>query len=227
MSPRITVVVATGNRGKLRELSAIFADLPIELVPMTEVLPAPIHIVEDGVTFEENARKKGSIVANATMLLTLADDSGLEVDALGGRPGVRSARFAHEKATDAENNAALLEALQEVDDDARTARFRCVLALFDPWAAPGESPVLADGTCEGVIAREGRGAGGFGYDPLFLVKELGNRSMAELSDDEKNAVSHRGRAAKNLLPKMRSIVLARLDDVERVSRRRPSIHVDR
>ena len=222
MTPtRITIVVATGNQGKLRELRAIVAHLPVELVAMNEVLPKPLHIVEDGATFEANARKKGEAVASATMSLTLADDSGLEVDALGGRPGVRSARFAHEKATDAENNAALLSALGEVDDPQRTARFRCVLALFDPWAVPGASPIFADGTCEGRIAREGQGTGGFGYDPLFLVSECDDRAMAELDDAEKNRVSHRGRAANALLPKLVEIVEARMHDVERVSQRRP------
>ena len=218
---KITIVVATGNHGKLRELRAIFAHLPVELVAMNDALPRPLHIVEDGATFEANARKKGEAVASATTLLTLADDSGLEVDALGGRPGVRSARFAHEKATDAENNAALLSALAEVDDPQRTARFRCVLALFDPWAPEGASPIFAEGACEGRIAREGRGTGGFGYDPLFLVDECDGRAMAELADDEKNRVSHRGRAAIALLPKLAAIVEERLGDVERVSQRTP------
>ena len=222
MTPtRITIVVASENQGKLRELRGIFAHLPVELVAMNEVLARPLHVVEDGATFEANARKKGEAASAATMSLTLADDSGLEVDALSGRPGVRSARFAHERATDAENNAALLAALGEVDEPNRGARFRCVLALFDPWAAAGESPLFAEGSCEGRIARDGRGGGGFGYDPLFLVTECGGRAMAELSDDEKNRVSHRGRAAIALLPRLARIVEARLDDVERVSQRRP------
>jgi XTP/dITP diphosphohydrolase len=195
----------------------------VNLVSIADVLsPAP-HIVEDGATFEANAEIKGRAIAEATMMLTLADDSGLEVDALGGRPGVRSARFAGEKATDAENNAALLAAMSEIEEGARTARFRCVLALLDPWAEAGSAPIFAEGSCEGRIAREGRGAGGFGYDPLFLVAEAGGRAMAELADDEKNALSHRGRAAKALLPKLAAIVEARVLDVERVGQRRPSI----
>jgi XTP/dITP diphosphohydrolase len=222
MGSRITLVLATNNAHKLRELRAILSGLPLDVVPTSAVLKEPFHVVEDGATFEENALKKARAVAAQTMLLTLADDSGLEVDALGGRPGVRSARFAHEKATDAENNAALLKALQEVDDAHRTARFRCVLAVVDPWA-PKQDPILAEGTCEGVIAREGRGGGGFGYDPLFLVTERDLRTMAELSDDEKNQVSHRGRATAALLPKLRDLVLKRIDDVERVSSSRPSI----
>lgn len=223
MSSKITLVVATSNKGKLREFVSIFSSLPVQVVPLADVVASAPSIVEDGQTFEENAKKKGSFVAGLTMMLTLADDSGLEVDALGGRPGVRSARFAGEHATDAENNAALLDALSEIDEESRTARFRCVLSLHDPWAAPGESPIVAEGSCEGRIAREGRGTGGFGYDPLFLVTEMGSRAMAELTDAEKNAVSHRGRAAKALLPQLSRLVTERLEDVERISRRRPSI----
>ena len=222
-SSKITLVVATSNRGKLREFVSIFASLPIDVVPLSAVLPSAPQVVEDGVTFEENAKKKGAFVAGLTTMLTLADDSGLEVDALGGRPGVRSARFAGEHATDADNNAALLDALTDVHEDARTARFRCVLSLHDPWSSPGQTPIIAEGACEGRIAREGKGAGGFGYDPLFLVAEKGFRTMAELTDAEKNEVSHRGRAAQALLPELSRIVKERLEDVERISRRRPSI----
>lgn len=223
MSSKITLVVATANKGKLREFSSIFAELPVQIVPVAEIVPSAPSVVEDGVTFEQNAKKKGAFASGLTMMLTLADDSGLEVDALGGRPGVRSARFAGEHATDAENNAALLDALSEVDEDARTARFRCVLSLHDPWAPPDQPPILAEGACEGRIAREGRGTGGFGYDPLFLVTEKGGRAMAELSDAEKNEVSHRGRAARALLPHLSRVVTQRLLDVERISRRRPSL----
>lgn len=223
MSSKITLVVATSNKGKLREFVSIFASLPVDVVPLSAVISSAPSVVEDGVTFEENARKKGAFVAGLTTMLTLADDSGLEVDALGGRPGVRSARFAGEHATDAENNAALLDALSDVDEDARTARFRCVLSLHDPWAMPGQSPIVAEGSCEGRVAREGKGTGGFGYDPLFLVAEKEFRTMAELTDAEKNEVSHRGRAAKALLPHLARLVTERLEDVERISRRRPSM----
>jgi XTP/dITP diphosphohydrolase len=138
------------------------------------------------------------------MMLTIADDSGLEVDALGGAPGVRSARFAGERATDAENNAALLAALDSLDTDPtglRTggsypARFRCVLALVDPFVKDGE-PIVVDGVCEGTITRTPRGSGGFGYDPLFLVEGT-DKTMAELGEDEKNRISHRGRAFDKL-----------------------------
>ena len=136
---------------------------------------------------------------------------------------MRSARFAHERATDAENNAALLAALADVDGAGRRARFRCVLALFDPFAPPARSPLFVEGRCEGVIAREGRGGGGFGYDPLFLVDGFDGRAMAELGDGDKDAVSHRGRAVRALLPLLREVVIARLHDVERVSDVRPSL----
>ncbi len=220
---RITVVVATKNQHKVRELAALFAGLPVELVPMTEVVRSSFNVIEDGATFEENARKKARLVCEESMMVTLADDSGLEVDALGGRPGVRSARFAHEKATDAENNAALLSALEEFQDPQRTARFRCVLCLYDPWQRRGADPIVAEGACEGRIAAGPRGSGGFGYDPLFLVTDQGGRAMAELSDAEKNAVSHRGRAAARIAPHLDELVRAHLGDVERISGRRPSI----
>ena len=129
---------------------------------------------------------------------------------------MRSARFAHERATDAENNAALLRELEEIEDVGRRARFRCVLALASPWDP--EHVEIAEGTCEGLIARAPRGSGGFGYDPLFIVPELGGRAMAEISDHEKNEVSHRARAARSMRDKLREMLDARLVEVERVSR---------
>ncbi len=133
MSELLTVVLATSNVGKVAELRALLADLPIQWVGIGDVLGDKLAISEDGVTFEENATIKARAVCAATRLVALADDSGLEVDALGGRPGVRSARFASERATDAENNAALLRELEDVEERARSARFRCVLALVDPF----------------------------------------------------------------------------------------------
>src|SRR4051812_12490214 len=196
MHELLTIVLATTNHGKLLELRALLGDLPIQFLSVTEALGEPLSVVEDGVTFEDNALIKARAVAQATRTLALADDSGLEVDALGGRPGVRSARFAHERATDAENNAELLRQLSEVEEGARSARFRCILALVDPWHA-SEIHVAA-GSCEGSIARAPRGGGGFGYDPLFLVEGHQGKSMAELSEDEKNRVSHRGHAVQAL-----------------------------
>ncbi len=209
MTTPITLVVASTNRGKLAELRELLAALPVTVVPAAELLgDAMPHVEETGATFEENATLKARAIADACVHLTLADDSGLEVDALEGRPGVRSARFAHARATDAENNAALLSALADIDEAHRTARFRCVLALVDPWAAEGAEPLFADGRCEGSIALEPRGSGGFGYDPLFVLAGSG-RTMAELGDAEKNDVSHRARAIAALVPRLRALLARR------------------
>jgi XTP/dITP diphosphohydrolase len=215
MQELLTIVLATSNHGKLVELRALLADLPVQLRSAAEVLGEQPSIVEDGATFEANALIKARAIARATRAIALADDSGLEVDALGGRPGVRSARFAHERATDAENNAALLRELSEIEEGARSARFRCVLALVDPWH---EADVhIAEGSCEGSIARAPRGNGGFGYDPLFLVSGQDGKAMAELSEAEKNQVSHRGRAVQALRTILLKLVNTRLDEAERIT----------
>jgi XTP/dITP diphosphohydrolase len=198
------LVVATQNRGKLDELRALLSGLGVQVLSTQDVTKREIVVVEDGDTFETNAKKKAQTVSTATLMLTIADDSGLEVDALGGAPGVRSARFAGERATDAENNAALLAALDTLDADPDgtraseifKARFRCVLALVDPFVKDGE-PIVVEGTCEGAITRTPRGSGGFGYDPLFLVDGT-DKTMAELGEEEKNRISHRGRAFAKL-----------------------------
>jgi len=195
-APRLSILVASTNRGKLAELGQLFADLPIDLLPLSTVLPDLPPIIEDGATFEDNALIKGRTGAEAAMMVTLAEDAGLEVDALGGRPGVRSARFAKEGATDSENNALLLAALEEVDDEHRTARFRCVLVLIDPWNET-EPEVICEGSCEGMIARQARGAGGFGYDPVF-IPDGEERTVGELGDAWKARNSHRARAARAL-----------------------------
>jgi XTP/dITP diphosphohydrolase len=201
---RRTVVVATSNKGKMQELRALLADLPIDLVAIADAFPTRIDVVEDGKTFEENAIKKARAIAAATALPTLADDSGLEVDALRGAPGVYSARYSGEGATDAKNNVKLLAELDALDAHGpRAARFRCVLALVDPHA-PDAPPLLASGSCEGRIAPAPRGNAGFGYDPIFVVTELpGDRTMAELTDPEKNALSHRARAVEALRPALK------------------------
>jgi XTP/dITP diphosphohydrolase len=209
-----SLVIATQNRGKLDELRHLLEGIDVEVLALRDVSRREITIVEDGETFEANAIKKAREVAAATMMLTLADDSGLEVEALGGAPGVRSARFAGERATDAENNAALLAALDELTaDDAGgrsadyKARFRCVLALIDPFVRDGE-PHVVEGTCSGKITRTPRGSGGFGYDPLFLVEGT-DKTMAELSEDEKNRISHRARAAQKLRLVLEKTIAAR------------------
>jgi XTP/dITP diphosphohydrolase len=217
-----TLVVATTNRGKLEELRALLAGQPIRVQAVTEILRHPPLVLEDGATFADNAIKKARAVANATMMLSLADDSGLEVDALDGRPGVRSARFAHDRATDAENNAALLAALSGLADPITgdgsgggfRARFRCVLALVDPFIGGGE-PTTVEGVCEGAVTRAPRGSGGFGYDPLFVVAGT-DKTMAELVQHEKNRLSHRARAFAALLPALERVLRERADQVARV-----------
>jgi XTP/dITP diphosphohydrolase len=216
MAGLLSVVLATSNEGKLVELRSLFGDLPLELLGLHAVVGEQPAVTEYGSTLEENAIIKARAACAVTGLYALADDSGLEVEALGGRPGVRSARFAHERATDAENNAALLRELEEIDDVGRRGRFRCVLALASPWDP--EHVEIAEGTCEGLIARAPRGSGGFGYDPLFIVPELAGRAMAEMSDVEKNEVSHRARAARAMRDKLKKMLDARLVEVERVSR---------
>ncbi|MDH5490779.1 MAG: RdgB/HAM1 family non-canonical purine NTP pyrophosphatase [Myxococcales bacterium] len=196
--PAHRLVVATSNRGKLEELRRAFGAIEgLELISLAELPPVP-EIVEDADSFQGNARKKAQALAVATGLPALADDSGLEVDALEGAPGVRSARYAGPGATDAENNARLLEALRAVPEGARSARFRCHLALAD---AEGRVRLEAEGRCEGRIALESRGEGGFGYDPIFLLGE-GSRSMAELSPAEKGNLSHRAEASRRLAPRL-------------------------
>ena len=213
MASLLSIVIATTNEGKLNELRALLADLPVQLLSVKDVLGDAPSISEDGVTFDQNALAKARAICDATSLYALADDSGLEVDALDGRPGVRSARFAHERATDAENNAALLRELEEVADGARVARFRCVLALASPWSKDRIETV--EGSCEGLIARAPRGSAGFGYDPLFVVPELEGRVMAELTEEEKNGISHRARAVRALRPVLMRIIEERLREVER------------
>jgi XTP/dITP diphosphohydrolase len=212
MVDKLTLVLATSNEGKVSELRHLLADLRVEIVTVRDVLGHPLVVPEDGDTFEANAIQKAQAVCQATGLVSLADDSGLEVDALGGRPGVRSARFAHDRATDAENNAALLRELEDVES--RSARFRCVLALASPWS---ERVRVADGRCEGAIARTPRGSGGFGYDPLFVVDEGGGRAMAELSEDDKNLISHRGRAVRAMRPLLLELLDAQLADANRIA----------
>lgn len=191
------VVVASKNRGKIAEIAAKLALLPFTVLSVQDVgdIPEP---EETGRTFEENAELKARYYAARTGLPCLADDSGLEVDELDGRPGVYSARFAGEHATDAANNEKLLSLLASVPANRRTARFRCALAFVDP-----EGTLLtADGTCEGVILDQPRGRSGFGYDPLFYMPALG-KTLAEIELAEKNRISHRARALDRLVGQMR------------------------
>lgn len=187
------LVLATQNKGKIEEIRRLMEEFPeIQVLTAKELIRVP-EIVEDGKTFYENAYKKAMTLAEYTGKLTMADDSGLEVDALEGQPGVLSARFAGEQANDQANNEKLLKLLEGVPEEKRTARFKCVIVLAD-WE--GEV-ARAEGVCEGIIAKEPAGENGFGYDPLFLIPELG-RTMAQLSLEEKNRLSHRGQALEEM-----------------------------
>lgn len=191
---RRRLVLATRNPGKVREMQAFLADLGVEVLGL-EAFPDVPEVEEDGLTFVDNALKKARTVAVATGLPALADDSGLEVDALGGRPGVYSARFAGPRATDEENNARLLAEMDGVPPGLRGARYRAVVVVV----TPDGREALREGTCEGEILSAPRGTGGFGYDPLFRVPEL-DKTFAELAPEERRAVSHRFRALRALRP---------------------------
>jgi len=186
------LLLGTNNQGKLRELKSLLVDLPVELTTPAE---QGIKVVVDevGESLEENARLKATLLAAESQLLTLADDSGLEVDALGGEPGRLSARYAGENASDRERVDYLLARLKEVPWDRRTARFRCVLAL----STPDGNVELCSGECSGLIAVTPRGEYGFGYDPVFYLPGL-DKTMAELPLALKNQVSHRGQAARQV-----------------------------
>jgi XTP/dITP diphosphohydrolase len=193
--------MATRNGNKVRELQHLLRDLGVEVLSLADRPDLP-EVVEDGTTFAANAEKKARAVAAATGLPALADDSGLEVDALDGQPGVQSARYAGAGHDDRANNEKLLAALAGVAPDRRTARFRCAVALADPAGRLGDAVELREGSCEGVIIDAPRGEHGFGYDPLFLYPEL-HRTFAELTLDEKSRLSHRARAMAAMLPVLR------------------------
>ena len=189
----IAIVLATGNPGKLRELEALLGELPLTLVRASS-LGIDVEAVESGSSYAENARIKAVAYARASGMWSLADDTGLEVDPLGGAPGLRSARLVGVSATDADRRNRLLQLLAP-HPRPWLARFRCIVALSDP----GGQVELAEGICEGEILPEERGDMGFGYDPIFLVANS-DRTMAELSLAEKNRLSHRAQAVRNLLP---------------------------
>jgi XTP/dITP diphosphohydrolase len=191
-----TLLLATKNAGKIREFRALFWDLPKLIVKAADEVASP-DVAEDGRTFEENATKKAREIAVATGHLVLADDSGLEVEALGGRPGVYSARYAGRHGDDDANNDKLLLELAGVADEKRGARYRVVLALADPAGPLGEDVHVEHGVCEGVILRVRRGNNGFGYDPVFAPKGH-EKTMAELSPEDKNLISHRSEAAAKM-----------------------------
>jgi len=193
------LLVATGNAGKLKEIRALLQDCDIEIIGLDQ-LDNPPEVVEDGETFTENACKKAREMAAFSGMLTLADDSGLAVDALAGAPGVHSARYAGEQGADEENNRKLLKEMSGVADPDRKAAFHCVMAL----AWPDGRCQTFDGKISGVLLHEKRGSGGFGYDPLFLVPEYG-KTTAELPFEIKNRISHRGAALRQVVPILKEL----------------------
>ena len=187
------LVIATSNQHKLKEFKAILKGFPLTILSLKDFPDIPA-VVEDGKSFYENAIKKALTVARHTDKITVADDSGIEVDALDGKPGVYSARFAGEDATDEANNTKLLKELEGVSSDKRGACFTCVLVIAQP---DGET-AFVEGACRGTIIHEARGEYGFGYDPLFLVPEY-DKTFSEITPEEKNKISHRARALEKLL----------------------------
>ncbi|HET7395076.1 MAG TPA: XTP/dITP diphosphatase [Gammaproteobacteria bacterium] len=194
------VVLATGNPGKLRELVAMLVGSNIQVIPQTEFKVTEAE--ETGLTFVENAILKARNASRQTGLPAIADDSGLEVDALDGAPGIYSARYAGEHASDAENTGRLLSTLQAVPLERRSARFRCAMAFMRHASDP--APIICEGVWQGRILAAPRGDNGFGYDPVFLVTERGC-SAAELSSEEKNRLSHRGQALQKLVAALTQI----------------------
>ncbi len=194
------LVLATGNRHKVEEIREILKDLPVAVKPVSE-FPGVPDVVEDGATLRDNAVKKARSVALCLKQWTLADDTGLEVDALNGAPGVYSARWSGEGCSYDDNNRKLLDSLRGLPCEKRTARFRCVIALSDP---EGNTRAV-DGQIDGIIGGECRGGLGFGYDPLFVVPEQG-MTFAELPMDVKNGISHRGRALRKARELLKEIL---------------------
>lgn len=190
------ILVATKNAGKAKEFEAIFAQKGYQVTTLLDY-PEIEDVEETGKTFEENARLKAEVIANKLNRIVLADDSGLKVDALGGQPGVYSARFAGEMKSDAANNAKLLHELTDIEKEKRTAQFHCTLAL----ASPNKETLIVTGEVPGIIGTIPRGDNGFGYDPLFFVPEM-DKTMAELTSVEKNEISHRAMAIVELDSKL-------------------------
>ncbi len=196
------LLLATNNAGKLSELKELLAGVPFELISPAQI-GLKLDVAETGRTYAANARLKALAFATASGLMTLADDSGLEVEALGGAPGLYSARYAGDGATDEQRVAYLLSKMRGVPPDKRGARFRCIMAL----AWPSDEVKLRSGSCRGFITKEPIGINGFGYDPVFYFPKLG-KTMAELTAEVKNSISHRARAArrvKTLLQKLSGV----------------------
>jgi len=198
MSERLKIVVASRNAHKVAEIASLLGDLPVQLVTIDAVAP-DAELREDENTFEGNALAKAHQAARATGLVAIADDSGLEVDALGGEPGVWSARYAGLPSNDALNNEKLLQTLIGVPKESRTARYQCCAVFVD---LENQESLVRFGSCEGQILEKAQGEGGFGYDPLFFLPQLG-KTMAQIDLAEKNSLSHRAAAFKSLAEAMK------------------------
>ena len=186
------IIIATKNKGKAKDFEALFNPIGYEVKTLHDVAEE-MEIEETGTTFEENALLKATSLANHLQCMVIADDSGLEIDALDGRPGIYSARYAGEEKSDEENIDKVLKELEGIKESEKTARFVCAIAV----ASPNKEPFTVRGTCEGIIATERKGTNGFGYDPIFYVPSE-QKMMAELSAEQKGAISHRGNAIKKL-----------------------------
>ncbi|WP_203333152.1 XTP/dITP diphosphatase [Planococcus beigongshangi] len=186
------IIIATKNKGKAKDFEALLEPMGYKVLTLHDVAPH-MDVEETGVTFEENAILKAVAIAEELQATVIADDSGLEIDALGGEPGVYSARYSGEQKNDSSNIDKVLQKMVQIPEEERTARFRCVLAL----AAPGEKTQLFEGVCEGLIATEREGDNGFGYDPIFYVPSL-DKTMGQMKPEEKASISHRGNAIREL-----------------------------
>lgn len=194
------IIIATKNKGKAKDFEALFNPLGYEVKTLHDVAEE-MDIEETGSSFEENALLKATSLANHLQTMVIADDSGLEVDALGGRPGIFSARYAGEEKNDEDNIDKVLKELEGIKESEKTARFVCAIAV----ASPHKEPFTVRGTCEGVIGTERKGTNGFGYDPIFYVPSE-QKMMAELTAEQKGAISHRGNAIKKLSLGLKEII---------------------
>lgn len=198
-----TVIIASGNKGKLKEFQTLMEGLDVEVKSLKD-FPEIGDIEENGQSFAENAYIKAKAVFDATGCMAIADDSGLEVDALGGAPGIYSARYAGEEKDDEANNQKLLEALEDIEDEKRGAQFHCAIVVIDKDGNRYD----AEGIVRGRILRAARGDNGFGYDPLFYVEDYG-KTTAELSMEEKNSISHRGQAVRAIVATLQKEVFGK------------------
>jgi len=215
MKELLTIAVAATSRSRVAELAQFLGDIPVRLAPYDELTTLAVSLRQEGDSLEENAKNRALSVAGSCRFAVLAEESGLEVTALSGRPGVRSASYAHGLATDAENNAALLRDMEEIAVEERGARFRSVLALALPGVA---EPIVAEGVCSGWVGRQAGAASGIGYEPIFFVADAKGRALAALDPKERAAWSHVALAARALRPELIRYLNELIVEVERIVR---------